>query len=222
MAHAPKYAPWVSLLAEDRAHFRRASAPAYWRLAPHYIGQFSEASCSLAAATMVLNGLRGGLAAERLLTQADILAAVGDEIWRANVQDGGRGATGRELAGYLWAGLAALGLDGAGVAACPVTTPGAAAGSALRAALAEVEAGRLLLIAHVHMATMIGDGEYGHFSPVGAYDAEADRALILDVYRVTYEPYWVPFERLLAAMAIRDRAKGEPRGYLTITVPAGS
>jgi hypothetical protein len=216
-AERPKYARWVRLLAHDQDHLREARAPAYWRLAPYYVGQIGEAACSLASATMVANGLRGGRSVPRLVSQDDLLTAVGDRSWRANVRDDGRGATLVELEGYLRAGLAALGISGATVTACPMPAPEAAA---LGSALADLEAGRHLMIAHVGMAELIGDEDYGHFSPVGAWDERRERVLILDVYRVAYEPYWVPFDRLLAAMATRDRAKGEPRGFLSVTVPS--
>ncbi len=53
-----KYAPWVSLLREDSGYLRVAPAPAYWALAPHYVGQFTETGCSLASAVMVVNAAR--------------------------------------------------------------------------------------------------------------------------------------------------------------------
>ncbi len=50
----------------------------------------------------------------------------------------------------------------------------------------------------------------GHFSPVAAYDAESDRALILDVARFKYPPHWVKVEAL-------HRAIGPPRGFAVLT-----
>jgi len=70
------------------------------------------------------------------------------------------------------------------------------------------------------MAAVIGRGDCGHFSPLGAYDAARDRVLILDVYRVELEPYWVPAVRLFEGMATINRAGGDPRGYLTVRLPA--
>ena len=40
------------------------------------------------------------------------------------------------------------------------------------------------------MAAVIDRGDYGHFSPIRAYDTAHDRVLILDVYRVELGPYW--------------------------------
>jgi hypothetical protein len=211
----PKYAPWISLLAEDASHFRRAAAPAYWRLAPHYVGQETETSCSLASATMVVNSLRGGRAGEAMATQADVLAAVGDGVWRAGVStDEGHGASGRLLADCL---ARALPLYGIATEVVHVPVPDAGEGAPrLREALAGLESGDRLIVGHFHMAAVIGEGDYGHFSPLGAFDSATDRVLVLDVYRVTFEPYWVPFERLLAGMATRDRVAGEPRGWIEV------
>ncbi len=210
-----KYAPWVSLLAEDREHFRRADARAYWAMAPHYVGQMSESACSLASATMVVNALVGGRAGEKLATAGDVLDAAGDAAWRAGVADDGRGASGAEFALNLGRALAAFGVA-AIVEHVPVGAVDRATADRLRAVLRDAEQGDRLVIGHFLMEPVIGDGDYGHFSPLGAFDSVADRVLVLDVYRVAYEPYWVPLERLLAGMATRDKVAGEPRGWLEI------
>lgn len=211
-----KYAPWVSLLAEDREHFRRAPGAAYWRLAPHYVGQGTESSCSLASATMVVNALRGGRAGETLVTQADLLDAARDAAWRAGVEtDDGHGASGARLAACLGRALAAYGVA-ARVEHVPVVEADGTTADRLRAGLAGVESGARLIIAHFHMAAVIGEGDYGHFSPLGAYDGTTDRVLVLDVYRVAFEPYWVPLTRLLAGMATRDKVDGDPRGWIEV------
>jgi hypothetical protein len=216
-----KYAPWVTLLSEDSTYLRRGPAPAYWALAPHYVGQITDCACSLASATMLVNAARRRAAREagsKLVTQTMLLEAVDDAPWRDGVAaDGGNGASLYELASLLARGLAACGHDGASVAAVPLAGSGADGLAGFRAALAEGEAsaGRYF-IANYYMAAAIGEGDYGHFSPLGAYDAASDRVLVLDVYRVEYEPYWLPVERLFAAMAIANRRDGEPRGYLDI------
>ena len=68
--------------------------------------------------------------------------------------------------------------------------------------------------------SVIGRGDFGHFSLIGAYDAASDRVLILDVYRVELEPCWAPAERLLEGMATINCADGEPRGYRAFRLPA--
>jgi hypothetical protein len=219
-----KYAPWVSLLREDSGYLRVAPAPAYWALAPYYVGQITEAACSLASAVMVVNASGANMARAagvELVTQPSLLAAVGSEPWRAGVVDGGHGVGLMQLQGLLAASFAASNTTAADVEAVSLVQHTADGLARFRDALHACEAapGRFV-IANYYMAAVIGRGDYGHFSPVGAYDAARDRVLILDVYRVELEPYWVPAERLFEGMATINRADGEPRGYLTVRLLA--
>ena len=219
-----KYAPWVSLLREDSGYLRVAPAPAYWALAPYYVGQFTETACSLASAVMVVNASRANVASEagaESVTQPSLLAAVGSEPWRAGVVDGGHGVGLTQLQGLLAASFAASNITSADVEAVSLVQHTADGLARFRDTLHACEAapGRFV-VANYYMAAVIGRGDYGHFSPVGAYDAASDRVLILDVYRVELEPYWVPAERLFEGMATINRAAGEPRGYLTVRLLA--
>lgn len=54
----------------------------------------------------------------------------------------------------------------------------------------------------------------GHISPVGAYDPESDRILILDTAGYKYPYHWVKLTDLFDAMNTLDGAK--TRGYVTI------
>jgi hypothetical protein len=220
-AKPPKYAAWVSLLRDDPAYLRTAPAPAYWALAPYYVGQYTECACSLASAVMVVNAARsedlrkGG---SKTISQPALLDAVGSEEWRAEVShDGGQGVGLLHLRALIDASLRAVDAPPAEIDAFPLRRSTADGLARFRALLQECETRRgRFVIANYYMAAVIGDGDYGHFSPIGAYDVARDRVLILDVYRVELEPYWVPAERLFAGMATVSRADGEPRGYLAI------
>lgn len=74
-----------------------------------------------------------------------------------------------------------------------------------------------LVIANYDRATLGQEG-YGHLSPLGAYDAESDRVLVMDVARYKYPPVWVPAARLLAAMQTTDPDAGQSRGFVTVSV----
>jgi len=220
-----KYAPWVSLLRENSGYLRVAPAPAYWALAPHYVGQFTETACSLASAVMVVNAACANIArgaGTKLITQPSLLEAVGSELCRAGViNDDGHGVGRMQLQGLLAASFGANDIASADVEAVSLLQHTADGLARFRDTLHACEAapGRFV-IANYYMAAVIGRGDYGHFSPVGGYDAARDRVLILDVYRVELEPCWVPAERLFEGMATINRADGEPRGYLTVRLPA--
>lgn len=59
----------------------------------------------------------------------------------------------------------------------------------------------------------------GHFSPIGAFDQESDKVLILDVARFKYPPHWVQLELLWNAMRSLDKATHLPRGWVILTKP---
>lgn len=56
----------------------------------------------------------------------------------------------------------------------------------------------------------------GHYSPIGGYHAGEDLALVLDVARFKYPPYWVKLDALLAAMRDIDADTGRPRGWVLL------
>ncbi|MGE0118877.1 MAG: phytochelatin synthase family protein [Dongiaceae bacterium] len=216
-----KYAEWVSLLREDSAYLRTAAAPAYWTLAPYYVGQYTECACSLASAVMVVNAARAGharSAGAKLVTQQGLLDRLDSAEWRTGVgQDDGKGVGLLRLAKLLTGSLTAAGAGPAEIEAVPLPQGTADDLARLRQVLVEGETiPGLLVIANFYMAAVIGEGDYGHFSPIGAFDPHRDRVLILDVYRVELEPYWVPLRRLFEGMATVSQTDGEARGYLTI------
>jgi hypothetical protein len=57
----------------------------------------------------------------------------------------------------------------------------------------------------------------GHISPIGAYNAERDMFLMLDVARYKYKPSWIPAERLYRAMNTTDTTSGKSRGYVLVS-----
>jgi len=218
----PKYAPWLTLLRDDPAHLRRAPAPSYWALAPYHIGQFTDTCCSLATAVMLVNAARGSAhlkSGDKLVTQPDLLAAVGDPDWIFGCTDPqGHGASLREMAPILERAYAVSGVTGAAVEMVQTTDPRAAA-DGFRTALAAIERSAATQIAlNFDGAPVYGVADYGHFSPAAAYDQARDRLLVLDVDRGWYEPYWVPVEVMLEAMATLSRKDTTPRGYLRITL----
>ncbi len=92
--------------------------------------------------------------------------------------------------------------------------------TAFRAALvAAFNAVPTRFIAINYARTEVGQTGVGHMSPIGAYDATTDRALVLDVARYRYPPVWVKLPVLFAAMATNDTDAGASRGWLEMRLP---
>jgi hypothetical protein len=218
----PKYAPWLTLLRDDPSHIRQSPSPSYWSLSAFHIGQFTDTCCSLATAVMLVNAARGSghlHAGDKLVTQQDLLAAVNDEGWTFHCTDPqGNGASLQEMAPIMKRAYAHYGMPGARVEMVQVTDA-TAASPAFRQALAAMESSAAVQIAlNFDAAPVYGQADYGHFSPAASYDAARDRLLVLDVDRGWHEPYWVPVDIMLTALASMSRKDGSPRGYLKVTL----
>lgn len=62
----------------------------------------------------------------------------------------------------------------------------------------------------------LGQTGIGHFSPIAAVHSEKNLALVLDVARFKYPPYWVNIKDLHRAMKDVDPETGASRGYSII------
>lgn len=68
-----------------------------------------------------------------------------------------------------------------------------------------------------YLRKALGQETGGHISPLGAYDADTDRFLILDVSRYKYPPVWVGAAELFAAMNTTDSDNdNKTRGYVIV------
>lgn len=63
----------------------------------------------------------------------------------------------------------------------------------------------------------IGEEGGGHWSPVAAFDATSDSALVLDVARYKYPAVWVPVTQLYAASQAVDNVSGLSRGLVIVS-----
>lgn len=57
----------------------------------------------------------------------------------------------------------------------------------------------------------------GHFSPVIAYNQQADEFLVLDVARYKYKPFWVKADLLFQSMQGIDNDSHKSRGFILIS-----
>ncbi|HTZ68327.1 MAG TPA: phytochelatin synthase family protein [Roseiarcus sp.] len=78
------------------------------------------------------------------------------------------------------------------------------------------EPGHFVIVNYLRKA--LGEQIGGHISPLAAYDAKADRFLILDVARYKYPPVWVKTADIFAAMNTPDAANdNKTRGFVLVT-----
>lgn len=216
----PKYGPDTTPLSRWHEFLRRQEAPDYWRLSPYYAGQVTDEACSLAALVMVLNAARADRdlpAAEELVQQAALVGRLGDRALERAVADGGEGLDLERFVEVARRAIALYDLDQWSVAAQRVGQDAADNIAALRAVLVRNEqSADDLIVANFRQDVLTGDpqGAVGHWAPLAAYDLRTDRVLLLDPDRRWYEPYWVPLERLAAAIATRDETSGRRRGYV--------
>jgi hypothetical protein len=78
------------------------------------------------------------------------------------------------------------------------------------------EPGHFVIVHYLRRA--LGQQIGGHISPLAAYDAKADRFLILDVARYKYPPVWVKTADIFAAMNTLDAANdNKTRGFVLVT-----
>ncbi len=214
----PKFGPDAVPITRAGDYVRTAGAPDYWALSPYYVPQATGSACSLASVAMMLNALRGlpGLASERLITQKQLLDAVGDDHWRTAVAEDGEGISFTELESYVRRSLDAYGL----AAEVEVFRPRDSSPrtlAELRRILTENEQsdGDIILLAF-DQGTLTGDAGYGHIAPLGAYDPATRRVLVMDPDRSWYVPYWSSDVKLLEAMLKPDRADPDGSGLIRI------
>jgi hypothetical protein len=89
---------------------------------------------------------------------------------------------------------------------------------AFRAAARDYLAAKDHFVIVNYLRKALGQQIGGHISPLGAYDAKADRFLILDVARYKYPPVWVKTSDLFEAMNTTDSVNdNKTRGYVLVS-----
>lgn len=205
-----------------RQYLRENEAPDFWALMPYYVHQFSERACSVASTTMVVNAARAQselMSDDELVSQKALLRRVSYPRWNNAIQEGGRGVTIEDLGQYLTQALELYCNDEYEVDAVRVDASDDGLHERVRKMLIENErTDDDFVIVFFWQATFTDDpeGKTGHVAPIGAYDEENERALILDPDRDWYEPYWVPLDVLVEGMARRDPDTGRSRGYIWV------
>jgi hypothetical protein len=193
------------LLFESEAH------AAFLPLISHFETQKSPTHCGPASMAMVLNALKvpaptASYGSYRLFTQDNLLNERTDAI-TTDAAVTRRGMSLAEVADVLRFYGLSVDLHHAGAST--------------------IEKFRNLAVEYLrkpdhyvivnYSRTAMGQEGHGHISPLGAYDADSDRFLILDVSRYKAPAVWAPTERLFTAMAEPlGPGKTQTRGFLLI------
>lgn len=220
----PKYGPQAIPLSISHTYFQKSSSPHFWSLIPYYIPQKYGWSCSVASVAMLVNALRVGQklgANETLVSEDDLINRSHFSAWDKNLKKTAQGIDLDELKLGIEASLKSFQIQPAKVEVIHVKNESVETQEKLHQALvdSEKENGPYIL-SNFLQGTYTGDAPVGHFAPVGAYDAEKKKVLILDPDRQYYEPYWVSEKTFLIGMKTKDKRSGNYRGYVLISLPA--
>lgn len=197
------------LLSKSEAH------AAFLPLMAQFETQKSQKYCGLASIAMVLNALHvpapiATFGSYRMFTQENILNALTDSITNArNVESGGMSLNKvAEVLSVYGASVDMRYADPSGV-------------DEFRKLAADYLSKPDHHVIVNFSRSALGQEGIGHISPLGAYDADSDRFLILDVARYKVPPVWVTTEELFKAMAEpKGSRKVQSRGYLLIRGPS--
>jgi hypothetical protein len=189
-----------------------------------FMPQTTSSDCTVTVAAMTVNALHGikSNIAVPVFGQTQLLDAVGSRSWIEKTVEGGAGTTFKEFGGYLRRSLDAAGLEDVGLRVDAPMRRDRKELSRLRAALREMDSRPDRLMAIVfNQGVLTGNWNGLHASAIGAYDAQQDRVLVMDVDRPRRTTYWASTERLLASMLKpapldEGRLAGEAGGYILI------
>lgn len=189
------------------------SFTAYFPIADNFVTQKTQAYCGVASIVMVLNAL--GVSAPttpeyqpyHTFTQDNLLDDKTDAVLPRDVL-ARRGMTLDQLGKLL--ALHPVAIEVHHAADTTLDAFRASARDYLRTK------DRFVLVNYLRKA--LGQEIGGHISPLAAYDAKADRFLILDVARYKYPPVWVKASDLFEAMNTTDAANDNmTRGYVLVS-----
>jgi len=184
-------------LSGDKAH--RAD---YESLSGNFESQARAGFCGVASSVVVLNALRRS---QPRMTQSTFFTDAASNV-RSSLQVTFGGMSLEQLADLLRA-------HGAEVTTYYASDTGL---ETFRSIAQEnlKTTGDFLLVNY--QRAILGQKEVGHISPVAAYNAAADRMLILDVAAYKYPPVWVSSADLWNAMNTPDSASGRTRGFVVV------
>lgn len=215
-----RYVPSVVSINQDHRYMRAHDALIYWRISPYYLPQPTNASCSSTSAAMVINALRipqMQYTNQRLVTPYSVARST-KNTWQNDVKQGGKGVTLDQFGLFLTQAMKAYHILPTNIEVIHATRTTSVAAKFHQALLDGEKTGRTFIIVNFDQKFISGAENAGHFAPVGAYDVNTKRVLIMDPDREFFEPYWVPEHQLLNSMATEDTDAHKNRGFVIVTL----
>lgn len=191
----------------------------FWKLSRYFVTQENQAFCGVASLTMVLNALGGprpysaNHSPYRLFTQNNLFTqSVTSQNWPQYVP---AYISGRGLTLQKFVKLAQL--SGLKVTYHFADKKDKQSYEAfMKETISALNSGKQFVVVNFYRKGLDEIGG-GHFSPLAAYNAKADRFLLMDVSRYKYPPVWVKSQELWAAMATPDSTSHHNRGYVILS-----
>lgn len=174
---------------------------ALWR---HYVKQYHESSCSVAAVATVINALGETIRGRaENITQMDLLDRVRAGNWKKRMSpegdDGKHGMPFRLFGEVVRASIDAFQIPVRSVETVDLRKnplPAREKRALLRNRLEAFETlGNGVIIIHFDQGAYVPDLNIPHISPVGGYDTATGRITILDVDQAQSGPYSISFDR---------------------------
>jgi hypothetical protein len=202
----------------------------FTRMLTFYRKQLNPYSCSVASVAIVLNSILAGMNKMQMINPIDqeqLLSKVRTANWRERVSipgfHGKHGLSVIELGMVVQAALKAFKIQYKKINTTLLHE---------RLKNPEEEKTRLFsllmkicaennqyIIAHFTQGVFIGDWFGGHISPVGSFDPETRRVLILDVDEDIGPYYWVPFDIFFEGLMGKAKTIGPKEGgYVSISL----
>jgi hypothetical protein len=221
----PKYGPAESPKAErlfvNHKYIQANAAPDFWALMPYYVPQYTPAACSVASSTIVLNAANANVnrasADENYTQEAVIDTIMKNSAWSKAIGKIGTGTSLDQFAKLTEDLFQKSGLK-VKVRIVHANDDKDFKNTVLKDLIENEKSDRNFIIANFLQSEFTNDpeGAVGHLSPVGAYDAEAKKVLVLDVDRKWYEPYWVSVDTFISGIKTKDKSANQYRGYIFI------
>ena len=199
----PKFGPYADPITEKTQFLRYSAAPDYWKFSQFYLPQQTSSACGLASTAMALNFLIGvpKYWDQSLITQTALLKSVFTGEWGQRVAEGGDGLRFDELVTLVNDALKYYKLQKKYKVEVyhPSETPMSTA--QLRQILtANEHSGDDMILVYYNQGVLTSDWDGPHISPIGAYNYHTGEALMMDVDREWYPPYWSSADKLMEAM----------------------